>query len=294
MQSINYGMLNGAIRFAIENNPENEGDYRGEDGLLMCGKCHTKKETITPVQVIGGKEIGGNVIPYACECRREQQRQEEEERRREHERARIEAMKDYGLKDAQYRESTFAADDGGNPEASRICKAYADNWEKINQMERKGKGLLLHGDVGSGKTYLAASIANALIDKGVAVIMTNLPALGHAMTANFGDERESVLRRVKTVPLLIIDDFGMERNTPSALENAIEIINTRYKSGKPLIITTNLTMDVFKSTKETNYSRLYTRVQEMCPTGVKVNKAGRRQALAKESHDEMQKILGLK
>ena len=45
MESINYGMLKGAIKFAIENNPENDGDYRGEDGLLMCGKCHTKKET---------------------------------------------------------------------------------------------------------------------------------------------------------------------------------------------------------------------------------------------------------
>lgn len=121
--------------------------------------------------------------------------------------------------------------------------------------------------------------------------MTNLPTLIHSMTANYGDDREVVLRKVATVPLLILDDFGMERGTPAALEKAYEIINTRYQSQKPLIITTNLTMDVIRNPRDMDYSRLYSRITEMCPRGVKVTAAGRRQDAARAGYEEINRIL---
>ena len=44
-------------------------------------------------------------------------------------------------------------------------------------------------------------------------------------------------------PLLILDDFGMERGTEYGLEQVYSVIDSRYRSGKPLIVTTNLTLD---------------------------------------------------
>lgn len=267
-----------------------EGDYMGEDGLMMCGVCHKPKQFRSQVESLGIDRV----VPCMCKCEEERRDAQEQREKAEETRLKIEAMKDYGLKNAQYRNSSFALDDGKDAKASEVCRKYVEKWEEIKGMKENGKGLLLHGDVGGGKTFLASCIANALIEKGVHVLMTNLPTLIHSMTANYGDDREAVLRKVATVPLLILDDFGMERGTPAALEKAYEIINTRYQSQKPLIITTNLTMDVIKNPKDMDYSRLYSRIKEMCPKGVKVTAAGRRENAARAGYEEINRILEAK
>lgn len=267
-----------------------EGDYMGEDGLMMCGVCHKPKQFRSQVESLGIDRV----VPCMCKCEEERRDAQEQREKAEETRLKIEAMKDYGLKNAQYRNSSFALDDGKDAKASEVCRKYVEKWEEIKVMKENGKGLLLHGDVGGGKTFLASCIANALIEKGVHVLMTNLPTLIHSMTANYGDDREAVLRKVATVPLLILDDFGMERGTPAALEKAYEIINTRYQSQKPLIITTNLTMDVIKNPKDMDYSRLYSRIKEMCPKGVKVTAAGRRENAARAGYEEINRILEAK
>ena len=284
MQGIGAGTLYDAIvKAARENNPENEGDYRNEDGLLMCGKCHTKKETITPIQNIGGTIRGGTVIPYACECRRERERQEEEAKKREEAKRRIEAMRKNGLADEQYKACTFSADDGSDQEASQFCRAYVREWEWAQETN---SGIMLYGDVGGGKTFLAACIANALIDKGVPVMMTTIPRLVSAMGKDFGENREAILRQISSIPLLVLDDIGTERNTSYGMELVYEIINTRYKSQKPLIVTTNLTMTAVKEVEDIGYRRIYDRVVEMCAP-LKVSCSGRRQKAARSKLEEM-------
>lgn len=271
---------------AFTRDNRNEGDYQGEDGLLMCGKCHTPKQTRSTVESLG---IFNRIVPCICECEKEQRDREEKREKDEETRQQIEAMKDYGLDTAQYRESTFAKDDGADPKASEICRKYVENWEKMQEM---GKGLLFHGDVGSGKTFLASCIANSLVERKIPALITTLAILVHKMTANFGDQRESVLRMVKTVPLLVIDDFGAEQPTRPQLEKQVEIINTRYQARKPLIITTNLSMDKIKNPGDVNYKRMYSRVSEMCPYGIRLKTANRRTAEAKESYEAMCRILG--
>ena len=49
-----------------------------------------------------------------------------------------------------------------------------------------------------------------------------------------------VLKKVSECDLLIIDDFGAEKITDWVLEKVFLLIDTRYKTEKPLIITTNL------------------------------------------------------
>lgn len=81
--------------------------------------------------------------------------------------------------------------------------------------------------------------------------MTNIPSLitklGHSQ-----EEKNYVLDKISYVSLLVIDDLGVERDTPYSLEKIYEIIDTRYRSGKPLIITTNLKYKDMKA--ETNIS----------------------------------------
>ena len=65
-------------------------------------------------------------------------------------------------------------------------------------------------------------------------------------------------------PLLIIDDFGMERGTEYALEQIYNIVDSRYRSRKPLIVTTNLTLDEIRHPQDTAHARIYDRLLEMC------------------------------
>lgn len=110
------------------------------------------------------------------------------------------------------------------------------------------------------------------------------------MNANFGSQRAFVLDQVRNVPLLILDDVGMSRNTATALENAYDIVNTRYKAKRPLVITTNLTMAAIRDEKETHLRRIYDRIIEMC-SPVKVEGIGHRKKIARAKMEQMQELL---
>lgn len=76
--------------------------------------------------------------------------------------------------------------------------------------------------------------------------------------------RNEVVDRLCCCPPLIIDDFGMERGTEYALEQIYNIIDSRYRSRKPLIVTTNLTLDDIRHPQDTAHARIYDRLLEMC------------------------------
>ena len=77
-------------------------------------------------------------------------------------------------------------------------------------------------------------------------------------------DKNKYLERLNDHNLLIIDDLGIERDTEYALEQVYNIIDTRYKSGKPLIITTNLTLEKLKNPIDVAHKRIYDRVLGMC------------------------------
>ena len=76
--------------------------------------------------------------------------------------------------------------------------------------------------------------------------------------------RNEVVDKLCRYPLLIIDDFGMERGTEYALEPIYNIVDSRYRSRKPLIVTTNLTLDEIRHPQDTAHARIYARLLEMC------------------------------
>ena len=110
---------------------------------------------------------------------------------------------------------------------------------------------------------MAGCIANALMEQEVAVCMTNFARIMNELNNAFSGRNE-VVDRLCGYPLLVIDDFGMERGTEYALEQIYNIIDSRYRSRKPLIVTTNLTLTELKNPQDTAHARIYDRLLELC------------------------------
>ena len=180
------------------------GDYTGEDGLLYCGKCRTPKQ-------------------FRMEARRHRQT--------------VDNLKRKGFTDPAMREWTFANDNGKCPQMKH-AHFYVENWPT---MQEENIGYLLWGGVGTGKSYFAGCIANALMEQEVAVRMTNFALILNDLTASF-EGRNEYIARLCRAPLLILDDFGMERGTEYGLEQVYNVIDSRYRSRRPLIVTTNLSL----------------------------------------------------
>ena len=155
-------------------------------------------------------------------------------------------------------------------------------------MRKRNVGLLFYGDVGMGKSYAAYCIANALIDRGIFVLATSLPKLLSSIQSNFGDQSE-VLRDIEEAELVVIDDLGVERTGSFGQEKVFEVIDTRTKSGRPLIVTTNLDPTDLQ-TEETRYKRVYDRIVGQCHPVKFIGESLRRRA-ARESRQEVQRIL---
>lgn len=159
----------------------------------------------------------------------------------------------------ELKDATFERDCGAVPQLA-WARRYVEHWE---EMRRENMGLLLWGPSGTGKTYAAACIANALVEREVVV---RIITLGDALVQLFGmggEDRVQFLESLTNCGLLILDDFGVERRTPYAREQVYEIVNRRYLSGRPMVVTTNLTLEELKNADRED-SRIHDRVLERC------------------------------
>lgn len=143
----------------------------------------------------------------------------------------------------------------------KIAKSYC---EKFKIMYERNQGLLFYGTVGTGKSYTAACIANYLLEKNTSVVMTSFVRILQEMQGFDKEREESFSNHLNNVRLLIIDDLGAERSTDYALEKVYGIIDSRYRAKKPLILTTNLTLQQMQNTTDIRYERIYDRIFEMC------------------------------
>jgi len=157
------------------------------------------------------------------------------------------------------RACTFENDDKNNPHLSQIAADYVSNFD---ERKKKGLGLLLFGEVGRGKTYAAACIANALICEGVPVHMTNFERLSNVLQAH--KDKQKYIDDLNRFQLLVIDDLAAERNTEYMSGVVHNIIDSRLRAGLPMIITTNLTRQEMLGTDDLRKQRIYSRLFECC------------------------------
>ena len=158
-------------------------------------------------------------------------------------------------------------------------------------MRKNNTGLLLYGPVGTGKTFFSACIANALIDRGIPVMMTNFARIVDDLQGDFSG-RGDYLRRLNSYPLLIIDDLGIERNSEYMQEQVYNIVDARYASERPLIVTTNISLEEIKNPQNEQRRRIYDRILEMCHP-IKVDGQSRRRQAVRDKYAERNRLLGL-
>lgn len=232
-----------------------EEEYLGEDGLIYCSKCRTVRQKRIAV---AGKTIEPRCM---CACQTAAYEQQEQERKHREFLDRVEKNRSVGLTDPVLRKHTFENDLGYNPKQMEMVKRFVQHWDEF---KKDSMGLLLWGPVGTGKSFIAGCIANALLDRGVPVMMTNFARLLNKLTDMYAGDRNAYIDSFNSFPLLIIDDLGVERNSEFAREQVFSVIDSRYRSQLPMIVTTNLTPKEMKNPADLSRARIYDRVLERC------------------------------
>ena len=142
-----------------------------------------------------------------------------------------------------YRDMTFQ---NWDPRTKEIGGDLSRNLERAMDLAKHfaadPQGWLIYtGGHGSGKTHLAAAIANVRVATGAAVLFVVVPDLLDHLRATFGPasrvQYDKRFEHVRSAPLLILDDLGTESSSPWAQEKLYQIVNHRYVAGLPTVIT---------------------------------------------------------
>ncbi len=259
-----------------------QGDYIGEDGLNHCGKCKGLKQV--KISLFGFERI----MPCICKCQYEALEAEKAKYAEFERLENIKHLRQNCFSSPAQSRFTFQSDDRDKPKISDAMQRYADQWQKVRAANM---GLLLHGPVGTGKTFYAACIANALLDRNIPCVMTSLVRVINTMMGMY-EGKQAYLDDLVNYPLLILDDLGTEREGEFMQEQVYNIINARYCTGKPLIVTTNISIEEIKNPKNESYRRIYDRVLQMCQP-VKVEGHSRRREAVAGTFHERNLFLGL-
>lgn len=253
--------------------------YIATDGLLYCRKCHT------PLQC--RMEFFGKMRTLNCLCQcgkealqRKQQAEAEKERMK-----RIKRLKSAGIQEKYLCDWRFET--AKETEIIRWAKRYVQHWKQVRE---QNLGLLLWGDVGTGKSFVSACIANALLEEAVPVLMTNFSKILNQMGGLYSEERHQYIASFSQYPLLIIDDLGIERSTEYAKEQVYAVLDERYKANLPLITTTNLTIQEIRNPENVMDARIYSRILEMC-TPLHVGGGDRRLSVSEKKQEAVKAVL---
>lgn len=259
------------------------GDYRGDDGLLYCGKCHTPKQT----RLSGpAGDLLPELVPISCECQKREYEENERRIRLEQFRADMARRLDDGISSPDGLRHDFGQDDRKEARVSDACRKYVECWP---EMRENNIGILFYGSVGTGKSFYASCIGNGLLDRMVPVASTNFPRLMNLLQGTY--EKQELLDRLSIYKLLILDDLGVERDSTYAAEQIFNIIDARSNSELPVIVTTNMTLEELEHPTSMQYARIYDRVLEMCPIRLKLVGESRRRSNASEREQLARKIL---
>ncbi len=258
-----------------------------ETGIARCEVCGEPKQMWLDWPPDENGVRSRRLVYVTCSC--DAKKQEEQERRDEKARfkARLSGLR-AAVSGGRYRggDTGFEKDDSPSSPVSVTCRRYAENWE---QMLARNMGVLFYGSRGTGKTFYASCIVNALAEKGVTSAMVSASTLIRVLS----DSRRSwdAMDALARIKLLAIDDLDAERDTTFASERMYEVINNRLTDRLPTIITTNLDAADMDEETDRYRSRIYDRIKEMCPVKLRMTGGSRRAAIAEERRKAARAIL---
>ena len=241
------------------------GDYIGKDGLLYCGKCNTAKQTRIE-SVLSGEPLS---IQCACDKAAADKEAERERLRK------VEELRAACIPVAAMHKNRF--DCASDAPHIKTARRYVAKWDEVYS---KNIGLLLWGNTGTGKSYTAQCICNALVDRNIPVKYISAVELV-AKLMDKDTKRGPFMDKLRNTPLLVIDDIGAERDTAFSREQICAVIDARSEAGRPLIVTTNLTLDEMERCADGALQRVYNRIKAMC-VPVAVIGESRRDAIGAE------------
>ena len=235
--------LNELILHLIPMNIENT--YVGEDGLLYCTKCHTRRCTKEPVPMLGRR------MPVTCDCMKDAERKEKEREEQEEKLRKLDRLRGASLLGDRYKDTTFDKTDLDRPEdfkkAFNRCRKYC---QIPDQALEHGYGMYIYGDSGTGKTHLTACMCNELVAQMKQCLFTNFFEISRLIKSTWNGDADSgnVVKRICDVDFLFIDDLGTEQITKNGEDNwlqgqVFDIINKRYNNKKPTIFSSNYSMN---------------------------------------------------
>jgi DNA replication protein DnaC len=162
---------------------------------------------------------------------------------------------------ALHRDQTFASfrerDDLPAKERDSLRRALALAQEYA---EHPQDWLLFSGGHGSGKTHLAAAIANYRIDQGYPALFITVPDLLDHLRATYSPTSpvsyDKRFEDIRTAPLLVLDDLGTHSATAWAKEKLYQLFDYRYAARLPTIITSSLELEGLDKQDPLLFSRL--------------------------------------
>lgn len=135
-------------------------------------------------------------------------------------------------------------------EVKKLCMAYARSFSL--KSGQPPKNLLIFGDTGIGKSHIAVSILKVVMEKEYSGLFISLPLLLTLIKNTYSKYDDSgltaaeILKKMKDIDLLVIDDMGAEAGSNHDIQKIFELLDSRL--GKPTIFTTNLKGDQFTET----------------------------------------------
>ena len=161
----------------------------------------------------------------------------------------------YALKD-KYKDNLTVFDVPENIKQASIKDIYKNDKNRIPiikelknfltnyKVNTKTKGIYLHGNFGSGKTYLIAALFNELAKSGVKSIIVHTPELLRSLKDSFSGDYSSKFDSLKKVDISLLADIGAEYLTNWGRDEVLEpILQYRMDEGLPTFFTSNFTID---------------------------------------------------
>ncbi len=234
LEEIKIGYLNGEEVLL-------EDEYLGEDGKVYCKQCNTSRTHVMPDNIHATKG--------RCACQQKAYLNTKVRNQREilwedyYRRKRLAQVPERYV-NSKLKDYLTTED---NKKAYKKVLDYLRNSE---EMRNQNKGLYIYGDVGVGKTLIAACLCNELLTRGYSCKFTTITELLCELDKTYmyqGQVDGNVLKKVKAADFLFVDDFGKEfigREEKPELYKTTEkqvnlIISARYHAKKPMIMTSN-------------------------------------------------------
>lgn len=229
----------------------------GSGNSYKAKKCDVCAEEIKPIRLPLVDEV--KMVYPRCSCEVAKYHEEKKARAKQEQQTKLESL--LGPRFAGCTLENFKV----LPGTKTAYQATENFIRNISANIQAGKGLLLFGPPGNGKSHLAATIVRSALATGYTAFFERVPRLLIKIKAtyseNSGITEADILERMVQAGVIVLDDAGAEKWTQWTEPTLYTIVDERYSHKKALVITTNSSLEQLENKIGT---RAMDRILEMC------------------------------